>query len=329
VVAADLLLILWTHSVYSARVQPVPFILKTPVENELVIMKRLLSMPIRRQILILIVTMMVAPILLPAWVLAGSSLAAETVRINGSGSSLNMLKPMVEAFRKTNRDIRIEIEKPLGSSGAIRALMAGALEVVASSRALKPEEVAQEAQLREYGRTPLVIVSEKSVQKLNITTKELEEIYTGSNSKWQNGETIRLVIRPREDMDTQILRGLSPGMNNAVTASLLRPGMLVAVTDLDAYKTISKTPGALGASGLTNIITEKPTLNILTLNGVAPTPTNLANRSYPLSKEINFVTSSRTTRDAHKFIDFVYSPQGRAIASKVGVLVTAEKKVNK
>jgi phosphate transport system substrate-binding protein len=240
-----------------------------------------------------------------------------------------MLKPMIEAYLKTNRDVRIEIEKPLGSSGAIRALMAGALEVVASSRALKPEEVAQEAQLREYGRTPLVIVSEKSVQKLNITTKELEEIYTGSNSKWQNGETIRLVIRPREDMDTQILRGLSPGMNNAITTSLLRRGMLVAVTDLDAYTTISKTPGALGASGLTNLKTEKLPLNILTLNGVAPTPKNLANGSYPISKGIYFVTSSRTTRDVQKFINFVYSPQGRAIASKVGVLVTAEKEVNK
>jgi len=264
-----------------------------------------------------------------AWVLSGSCLAAETVRINGSGSSLSMLKPMVEAYLKSNRGVRIEIEKPLGSSGAIKALLAGALDVVASSRAPKPEEAAQGAQLREFGRTPLVIVTEKSVKKLNITTKELEEIYTGSNSKWQNGETIRLVIRPREDMDTQIMRGLSPGMNNAVTTSQSRPGMIVAITDLDAYTTISKTPGALGSSGLTSIITEKLPLNILTLNGVAPTPKNLANGSYPLSKGIYFVTSSRTSREAQKFINFVFSPQGRAIASKVGVLVTAEKEVNK
>jgi phosphate transport system substrate-binding protein len=272
---------------------------------------------------------LVSAVVMMAWVLSGSCIAAETVRINGSGSSLSMLKPMIEAYLKTNRDVRIEIEKPLGSSGAIRALLAGALDVVASSRALKPEEVAQEAQPREYGRTPLVVVTEKSVQKLNITTRELEEIYTGVNSKWQNGETIRLVIRPREDMDTEILRGLSPGMNNAVTTSLSRHGMIVAVTDLDAYTTISKTPGALGASGLTNLKTEKLPLNILTLNGVAPTPKNLANGSYPLSKGIYFVTSSRTSRDAQKFINFIFSPQGRAIASKVGVLVTAEKEVNK
>jgi len=272
---------------------------------------------------------LVSAVVITAWVLSGSCLAAETVRINGSGSALNMLKPMVAAYLKSNRNVRIEIEKPLGSSGAIKALLAGALDVVASSRAPKPEEAAQGAQLREFGRTPLAIVTEKSVNKLNISTKELEDIYTGSNSKWQNGETIRLVVRPREDMDTVILRGLSPGMNNAVNASLVRPGMLVAVTDLDAYTTISKTPGALGASGLTSIITEKLPLNKLTLNGVAPTPTNLANGSYPLYKSIDFVINSRTTPEAQKFINFVYSPQGRAIASKAGVLVTAEKKVNK
>jgi len=268
-------------------------------------------------------------LVMTAWALSGICLAAETVRINGSGSALSMLKPMVAAYLKSNRDVRIEIEKPLGSSGAIKALLAGALDVVASSRAPKPEEVAQGAQLRAFGRTPLVIVTEKSVNKLNITTKELEEIYTGKNSKWQNGETLRLVLRPRKDADTHILRGLSPGMNDAVNASLVRPGMLVAITDLDAYTTISKTPGALGASGLTSIITEKLPLNKLTLNGVAPTPTNLANGSYPLYKPIDFVTGSRTTPEAQKFINFVYSPQGRAIASKVGVLVTDEKKVNK
>jgi phosphate transport system substrate-binding protein len=272
---------------------------------------------------------LVSAVVMAAWALSGSCLAAETVRINGSGSALNMLKPMVAAYLKTNRNVRIEIEKPLGSSGAIKALLAGALDVVASSRAIKPEEAAQGAQQREFGRTPLAIVTEKSVNKLSITTKELEDIYTGSNSKWQNGETIRLVLRPREDMDTQILRGLSPGMNNAVTVSLLRPGMLVAVTDLDAYTTISKTPGALGVSGLTNLITEKLPLNVLSLNGVAPTQKNLANRSYPLFKRIDFVSCSRTTPEAQKFINFVYSPQGRAIASKVGVLVTAEKKVDK
>ncbi|MBI5484166.1 MAG: substrate-binding domain-containing protein [Deltaproteobacteria bacterium] len=262
-------------------------------------------------------------------VLPINCLAAETVRINGSGSCLDMLKPFVEAYGKINRAVLIEIEKPLGSSGALKALLSGALDAVASSKALKPEEIAKGALQREYGRTPLAIVTEKNVRKMDITTKELEEIYAGKTTKWQNGESIRLILRPSQDIDTHILKTLSPGMSNAVNAAHSRPGMIVAVTDPEAYTAVSKTPGGIGATGLTSIITEKLPLNVLSLNGVAPTPRNLASGTYPLFKEISFVTTPRTTPAALKFIDFVYSPQGRAIADKTGVVVSVKSRTDK
>jgi phosphate transport system substrate-binding protein len=254
--------------------------------------------------------------------LSGNCLAAEPIRINGSGSALDMMKPLVKAYLKANPDVGIAMEKPLGSSGALKALLAGALDIVVSSKQLKPEEIAKGAQLKGFGRTPFAIVSEKSVPKQDITTRELEAIYAGTTVKWPNGENIRLVLRPREDIDTQILRGLSPGMDSALAASLSRPGMIVAVTDPEAYNTVVRTPGGLGATGLTSIVTEKLPLNVLSLNGVKPTPKNLANGTYPLFKEFGFVTTPRTSPAALKFLNFVYSPQGRSTAAKAGVLVT-------
>jgi phosphate transport system substrate-binding protein len=254
--------------------------------------------------------------------LSGNCLAAEPIRINGSGSALDMMEPLVKAYLKGNPGVGIAMEKPLGSSGALKALLAGALDIVVSSRQLKPEEIAKGAQLKRYGRTPFAIVTEKRVPKQDLTTKELETIYAGTTVKWPHGENIRLVLRPREDIDTQILRGLSPGMDSALTASQSRPGMIVAVTDPEAYNTVARTPGGLGATGLTSVVTEKLQLNVLSLNGVKPTTKNLANGSYPLSKEIAFVTTPRTSPAALKFLNFVYSPQGRSTAAKAGVLVT-------
>jgi phosphate transport system substrate-binding protein len=250
-------------------------------------------------------------------------LASDTIRINGSGSCLDMMKPLIQAYEKTNRDVRIEMELPLGSSGAIKALLAGSLDVVVSGRPLKPEEAAKGAQQKLYGRTPMAIVAEKGCPVAHITTKQLEDIYAGKTTKWHNGENIRLVLRPREDTDTRILRSLSPGMDNAVSAALSRPGMIVAVTDADAYQTVSKTPGGLGAVGLTSILVNKPPLAILTLNGVKPLPRQLARGAYPLSKEIIFVTPSTSTPAIQTFLAFIHSPQGRAIAERAGALVTA------
>jgi len=198
--------------------------------------------------------------------LTGNCLAAEAIRINGSGSALDRMKPLVKAYLKANPDAGIAMEKPLGSSGALKALLAGALDIVVSSKQLKPEEIAKGAQLKGFGRTPFAVVTEKSVPKHDITTKELEGIYAGTTTKWSTGENVRLVLRPREDIDTQILRGLSPGMDSAIAASQSRPGMIIAVTDPEAYGTVAKTTGGLGVTGLTSVITEKLPLNLLSLN---------------------------------------------------------------
>jgi len=250
----------------------------------------------------------------------GLCLAVDTIRINGSGNALDMMKPMIVAFQKANKDIRITMDKPLGSSGAVKALLAGALDMVMSSKQLKPEEAAKGARQEVYGRTPLVIITEKNVLKTGITTQELEDIFTGKNTTWPNGEQIRLVVRPHEDVDSKILGTLSAGMAGAIHAVRSRPGMIIAVTDPEAYTAISKTPGGVGATGMTSIIAERIPVSSLTLNGVTASPKTLASGTYPLSKEISIVTTPKTPPAAHKFIRFLLSPQGRAIASKTGVL---------
>jgi len=250
-------------------------------------------------------------------------LAADTIKINGSGSALDMMKPMIAVFQKANKDIRITMDKPLGSSGAVKALLAGALDMVMSSKPLKPEEIAKGARQEVYGRTPLVIITEKNVRKTGIITQELEDIFTGKNTTWPNGEPIRLVVRPHEDVDSRILGALSPGMTSAINAVRSRPGMIIAVTDPEAYTAVSKTPGGLGATGMTSIIAEKIPVSSLTLNGVTASLKTVASGTYPLSKEISIVTTPGTPPAAHKLIRFLCSPQGRAIASKTGVLVTA------
>lgn len=255
--------------------------------------------------------------------------AVETVRINGSGNALDMLKPLITAYRKLHPGTTIEMDKPLGSSGAIKALLAGSLDITASSKTLNGEETAKGAVASEYGKTPLVIVTESGVKKKDISTKELEDIYAGKTRTWSDGSQIRIILRPEADIDTTILRGLSSGMNQAISIARSHPGMTVAVTDPESSSMISRTPGAIGAAALAGIIIEKKPLNPLTLNGIQGTTKNLANGTYPLAKDIRFITTAKTPPAARKFLEFVYSPQGRAIAAKAGVLVTNTASFNK
>ncbi len=255
-----------------------------------------------------------------------TAFGAETVRINGSGSALDMVKPMITAYRRLHPGVMIVMEKPLGSSGALKALLAGALDITVSSKPLKPEEEAQGARAREYGKTPLLFVTHRGVAVKGITTREAEDIYSGRVRNWKGGSQIRLILRPDGDIDTTILRGLSPGMDSAMTTASRQQGMTVAITDPEANEAVEKTPGALGASSLTSLLVNRPPLNPLSLNGVRGTVQTLANGTYPLAKDIRFVTTARTPAAALKFLEFVYSPQGRAIAEKSGVFVSVRGK---
>jgi phosphate transport system substrate-binding protein len=253
---------------------------------------------------------------------APNILAADTIRINGSGTCLEMIKPLMAAYSKNNRNISFQMEKPLGSSGAIKALLAGAIDIAIVSRPFKPEEIAQGGKLRIYGKTPLAIVVEKKVPLKTISTQALEDIYSGQTKRWPDGETIRVILRPKEDADTKILKSLSPGMTEAVIKAQSRRGMMIAVTDPESDEAVSRTIGGIGTSGLPGIIAGKLPLKIITLNGVAPSRENLANGKYPLSKDVSFATTDKLPDAAAKFIDFIYSNKGRSIAEKAGVWIT-------
>ncbi len=254
---------------------------------------------------------------------ASTCQASETIRINGSGIALDMMRPLIAAYLRSNQNAHIEMGKPLGSSGATKALIAGALDMAVCSRGLNPEEAAQGVTQKKYGITPLVIATEKYVPKSGISTKELEDIFTGKLATWENGEKIRLVLRPQEDIDTKILRKLSSGMNSAIDTAHARTGMIMAITDPESYSAISRTPGGIGTTGMNSIISEKLNLKILSLNGIKPSLQTISNGTYPLTKEINFSITTKTPPAALKLINFIFSRQGRTIAEKSGVLVTA------
>jgi len=248
--------------------------------------------------------------------------AEDTVRINGSGTGLEMLKPLIEVYSKSHPGVTFDIQKPLGSSGAVKAVVEGALDIAVSSKPLRPDEAARGAKVSTFGKTPLAVITNKSVSKKNITVRELEAIYSGAMRKWKNNENIRVVLRPQGDIDTAILRGLSPGMDRAVSEAHKRYGMITATTDPESNDMVARTNGSIGTAGLAGILAGKIPVNILSLNGVMPTTAAVAGGRYPLSKDLNFVTTERLPEAAAKFLDFVYSERARGVVERIGVLVS-------
>lgn len=248
---------------------------------------------------------------------ARASFAAE-VKIGGSGGPTLALGPVAQAFHKRHPDSRPVLNATLGTSGGIRAVTEGALDVGVASRELNAKEAARGVAQMEFARTPFVFATGAQNKTTRVTLREVVDIYGGRTQAWPDGTTLRLVLRPEGDSDTMVLRGISDELRQASIAAAKRPGMIVAISDVDASENLEKIPGAFGTTTLSQILTEKRAIRALALDGVEPTVANAAAGRYRVHKRFYLVVRDPPSAPARAFVDFVRSAEAQAILSQTG-----------
>ncbi|MHB1245539.1 MAG: substrate-binding domain-containing protein [Sulfuriferula sp.] len=244
--------------------------------------------------------------------------ADSKIRIGGTGSAIATMQILAKAFIKSHPGVIVDIVPSLGSSGGIKAMRAGIIDLAISSRALKPAERTQGVLATEYARTPFVFVVSTHNNASAITTKELVNIYKGETRVWPDGKTLRLILRPEVESDTDIIKNISPEMNLAVKSALARQGMIMAITDQDSADNIENIPGAIGTLTLAQVVSERRALKPLALNGLTPSLDALEEGAYPYFKSMYMVSSAKSNPLTQAFIAFVYSPAGRKILKENG-----------
>lgn len=263
--------------------------------------------------------------LLLSGVLVGAvfSVSAEQIKIGGTGGALGTMRLLAQAFEANHPADGVRVLPSLGSSGGIKALLAGAIQVAVSARPLKDAETAKGAVQQAYGRTPFVFATHADTPAVDISMRELVDIYAGNRQRWSDGSRIRLVLRPLGDSDSKIVRSISPAMRDAKRLAERRKGMLFAVTDQDAADNLEKIPGSLGTTTLAQILAERRAIKALRLEGVEARAQSLADGSYPLSKQFFIVTTPSASPQVRAFVDFVRSAAGRDVLEQVGHWVEA------
>lgn len=246
---------------------------------------------------------------------AGAS-AQEEIRIGGTGGMLAAMRMLASEYRQDHPGIKITVLPSLGSSGGIRAVLAGALDVGVSSRQVNEKE--RGALALPMGRTPFVFAMRTPAPISGLTMKQIEDLYAGRTLHWPNGREARLVLRPAAEYDTLLLRSMSPEMERTVTDALSREGMLIAVTDQDNAHAIMTVPGTIGTITAAQILCEGLPFTILSLDGVAPTEEALASGAYPYSKTYYLVRMPDPRPAVRRFLAFIETARGRAALSRCG-----------
>lgn len=246
---------------------------------------------------------------------------ADTVWVGGSGAATTLMRLLAAAYEQQHPQEKIIVNAPLGSSGGIKALNAGAIDLALSGRPLRKPELAGGLAEIEFARTPLVIAVPAANPASDITFAQLASHIAGTSAAWPDGNRVRVVLRNHDGTDNRMLASFSPSMAQALDAALARPGMFVATNDEDAAAAIARLPGAIGPVTLAQIAAGRLPLRALALAGLAPSVEAIRSGRYPYYKRLFIVTSKLATPAAKRFISFVQSPEGARILTAHGCWV--------
>lgn len=251
----------------------------------------------------------------------------ETIKIGGSGTPRGVMILMVKSYMKAHPADKIMILPSLGSSGGVRATLAGAIQLGYTSRPLKKKEVSKGAAGIEFSRNPLIMATSNLSAPDNLTLSQLADIYSGKTAQWLDGSPIRLIMRRQYESSIIVLKGISPEMRRAVEKSYSRKGLKLVKNDQENADAIERLPGSLGVTTLGQLLSEGRKLKPLGLAGAVPSAKGLADGTYPYFKRQFLVVSSKAKVHplAKRLIDFVFSESGRKILAETQHMIIPRK----
>lgn len=207
-------------------------------------------------------------------------------RIGGTGAGLGPLQRLADDLGLR----QLHFVPSLGTSGGLKALAAGAIDLALSARPLRDDERAQGLVAQPLFRTPIIWAAHEAVPQRQLGAGTLAALYSGRTSTWSDGTPVRLVLRPESDADTVYLRSLDAEMAEAVRAAHARPGVHLATTDIDAVDALERIPGAFGLTTLGLVQAQQRRLRVMRLAGVPPGIDTLADGRYPHGKTVHLAT---------------------------------------
>lgn len=254
------------------------------------------------------------------------------IQNSGSDTMVNLAQAWAEEYAKERPDVSVEVSGG-GSGTGIAALIAGSTDIANCSRQFEPKEIEQakkntNKEPKEFtvGYDALAVYVAKSNPLEEITLEQLAQIYAegGTVTKWSQ---LGVKIPGGGDEIIRISR-----QSNSGTFAYFREAVLGKGRDFklgsrdmhgskDVVELVSKTPTAIGYSGMGYATPDVKMLRVAKTKGdqaYAPNVENTLNHTYPIARPLYMYTLGEPGGEAKKYIDWVHGAMGQKIVGDSG-----------
>lgn len=247
------------------------------------------------------------------------------INIKGSDTVLPLSQEIIENYKQAEPQAIIAVTGG-GSGVGIAALLNGNADIAQSSRKIKIDEQhkieSTGKKLNEviiaYDALSVIVNPENKISKL--TREQIEDIYTGEIKNWKEigGDDLEIIPYSRET---------SSGTYEFFKESVLENKNYVNnILSMPAtggiIQSVSQTKGGIGYVGFAYLNTKVKSIAVSYDSGktyISPTIENAKNKTYPIFRPLYYYyTDDR--KDLSEFINYVESPQGQHIVSKIGFI---------
>jgi phosphate transport system substrate-binding protein len=288
----------------------------------------------------LIASVMLAATL--AWLPLGCSRSRQpektVIQDSGSDTMVNLAQAWAEEYASVEPAVSVEVSGG-GSGTGIAALIEGTVDIANCSRRFEPQEVQQAKkntgkEPREFivGFDALAVYVHKQNPLDEITLDKLGEIY-GEGGKITMWSQLGVKMPAGADEIIRVSRQSNSGTYFYFREAILGKGrdFKLGSRDMhgskDVVELVSKTPGAIGYSGMGYAIPEVKMLRIAKKAGdksFAPTVENTLNHTYPIARPLFMYTLGEPTGQVQKYIGWVKSEAGQKVVTRSGYVPLPE-----
>lgn len=256
--------------------------------------------------------------LVAAMLLAGcgknSASQENRLTLTGSSTIAPLAQELGQRFEQLHPGVKIDVQAG-GSSRGINDTRQGLAQIGMSSRGPKPEE--QDLKWHPIARDGIAIIVHRDNPIKELSFDQIVAIYTGKQKSWHEvgGSTAPVTVINKAEGRSTLELFLQ---HFKLKASDVKPDVVIG-DNQQGIKTVAGNPNAIGYVSIGTAEYEANhgvPIKILPLNGVIPTLKSLIDGSFPLARQLNFVTKNTPTGLAKDFIEFAQSSQADALIEK-------------